>query len=100
MMGRASSRLVPHHNAADGSATVIKGLQQERPETGADVAKQLESIKYLILAMEHIASARTADWTVHRSKTDPVAFSFSGRVCIRSGRVRDLHQEQQPVHPK
>jgi hypothetical protein len=25
-----------------------KGLQQERPETGADVAKQLESIKHLL----------------------------------------------------
>jgi hypothetical protein len=41
--------LVPHHHAGDGvTQQQTKALQEERPETGADVSKRLNGVKYLL----------------------------------------------------
>ena len=75
-----------------------KGLQQERPAIGVGIAKQLESIKHFLLARKHSRSDGTADRPLHRSEHDPGAFSSRRKDRAGSGRLRDLHQEQQRVH--
>jgi len=45
---RAPDRLVPHHDTANRLATADQGIERERPQTGADVSKRLESVKHLL----------------------------------------------------
>ena len=60
-----------------------KGLQQERPETGADVAKQLESIKHLLWhgntpeALERIAGL-SIDLSLIQAHSIPAAKVANG----------------------
>jgi hypothetical protein len=75
-----------------------KALQQERPETGADVSKQVESVKHLpwhgntAEALERLAILSM------EPELDPGAFSRCCEGGQRTCRVRDLPTQQLRIH--